>query len=113
MSDDLELVRGDGNVFADLGDANAATKHLKAQLAAQIIGTLNSKALTVRAAGKLTGMDPADIQRIRSADLSRFTVDRLIRVAVRLGCRVSMKVTSTAGTPRRPASPQDAARKAG
>ncbi len=43
-------------------------------------------------AGKIAGMDGADIQRIRNADLSRFTIDRLVRVAYRLGRRVEMKV---------------------
>jgi predicted XRE-type DNA-binding protein len=92
MSDDLDVLRGSGNVFADLGDADAEAKQLKAQMAAEIIGTLNRRGLTVRQAAKAAQVDPADIQRIRNADLSRFTLDRLIRVAYRLGRRVEMKV---------------------
>jgi predicted XRE-type DNA-binding protein len=87
MNDDLQLMRGTGNLFADLGDADAEAKKLKAIIAAEIITTLNTRKLTVRAAGELTRIDPADIQRIRNADLSRFTIDRLVRVAYRLVAR--------------------------
>ena len=36
MSDDIELVHGSGNVFADFAHPNAAVEHLKATLAARI-----------------------------------------------------------------------------
>lgn len=91
MTEIIEVVRGSGNLFADLGDADADTKMMKAQVAAEIIGTLNKRKLTVRAAAKLADCDPADIQRIRNADLSRFTLDRLMRVAFRLGQRFEMR----------------------
>lgn len=90
--DDLDLAYGTGNVFTDFGDADAEAKRLKAVIAAEIIATLNARRLTVRAAAELAKMDPSDIQRIRNADLSRFTLDRLVRVAHRLGRRVELKV---------------------
>ena len=92
MSEDFEVVRGSGNLFADLGDADAGTRQLKAQVAAAIIAALDADGLSVRAGARLAKVDPADIQRIRNADLSRFTLDRLIRIAQRLGRRVEMKV---------------------
>ena len=92
MSEEMELIRGSGNVFADLGDPDAEARQLKAQLAAEIIATLDRLGLTVRAAATLAKVDPADIQRIRNADLSRFTLDRLIRIAYRLGRKVELKV---------------------
>ena len=46
----LELVRGSGNVFRDLGRENADIEQLKALLAAEIIKTLDRDELTVRAA---------------------------------------------------------------
>jgi predicted XRE-type DNA-binding protein len=94
MSETLEVVRGSGNVFADFGDADADAKQLKAQMAAEIIATLDKQGLTARAGATRAGVDPADIQRIRNGDLSRFTLDRLIRVAYRLGRRVEMKVVA-------------------
>lgn len=94
MNDDVDVVRGTENVFADFGDADAETKRLKAKIAADIVATLNARKLSVREAGRLAGMDGADVQRIRNADLSRFTIDRLVRVAFRLGRKVDVKLTA-------------------
>ena len=94
MSDDIEIERGSGNVFADFGDPDAAAKQLKASIAADIIATLDRRSLSVREGAREAGIDPADLQRIRSADLSRFTIDRLVRIAGRLGRRVELKVVA-------------------
>jgi predicted XRE-type DNA-binding protein len=89
----MELVRGSGNIFADFGDPDAEAKQLKAQMAADIIRTLDARGLSVRGGAKMAQIDPADIQRIRNADLSRFTIDRLVRIAYRLGRKPKMKMT--------------------
>jgi predicted XRE-type DNA-binding protein len=88
----LEVVRGSGNVFRDLGDQNPDVAQLKAILAAQIIKVLNRERLSVRAAQSRTGIAAADFSRIRNADLGRFTVDRLMSIINRLGSRVELKV---------------------
>jgi len=90
--EELELLRGSGNVFRDLGYENADVEQLKALLAAEIIRTLERDGLTVRAAQGRTGIAAADFSRIRSADLGRFTVDRLMAIINRLGSRVEVKV---------------------
>ena len=99
MTNDLDVVRGSGNVFADFGDHDAHAKQLKAQLAAAIIGALDEGGLTVRQGASLAGIDPADLQRIRNADLSRFTLDRLVRVAGRLNRRVELTVSPSRDQP--------------
>jgi predicted XRE-type DNA-binding protein len=88
----LELVRGSGNVFRNLGHKNADVEQFKSILAAGIIKTLDRDKLTVRAAHTRTGIAAADFSRIRNADLGRFTVDRLMSVLNRLGARVEVKV---------------------
>jgi predicted XRE-type DNA-binding protein len=90
--EELEVVRGSGNVFRDLGRKNADAEQFKAILAAEIIKALNRDRLTVRAAQARTGIAAADFSRIRNADLGRFTVDRLISILNRLGSRVEVKV---------------------
>lgn len=95
MSQDLDDMRGTGNVFADVGDADAQAKGLKAKLAAAIIVTLNERRLTVREASKLVGMDEADVQRIRDADLSDMTVERLLWVMADLGHEIEIVSTPT------------------
>ena len=74
----LDVVRGSGNVFRDLGRANPDVEQFKAILAAEIIKTLDKEGLTVRGAQARTGIAAADFSRIRNADLGRFTVDRLM-----------------------------------
>ena len=92
MKDDLELVRGSGNVFRDFGHANADVEQLKAVLAAQIIKLLDARKLTVRAAATLTGIAAADFSRIRHVKLDRFTIDRLMTILSRFGGKVEVQV---------------------
>jgi predicted XRE-type DNA-binding protein len=92
MKDTIEVVRGSGNVFRDFGDRNADVEHFKAILSAEIIKLLDQDRLTVRAAHDRTGIAAADFSRIRNADLSRFTVDRLMSILNRLGSRIEIKV---------------------
>ncbi len=88
----VEVVRGSGNVFRDLGYKNADAQQFKAILAAEIIKALDRDGLTLRAAHDRTGIAAADFSRIRNADLGRFTVDRLMSIINRLGSRVEVKV---------------------
>ena len=88
----LGLVRGSGNIFRDLGAKNADAEQFKAILAAEIIKALDREKLTVRAAHARTGIAAADFSRIRNADLSRFTVDRLMAIINRLGSRVEVRI---------------------
>lgn len=91
-SEPLEVIRGSGNVYRDIGHDNADVKQFKALLAAEIIKTLDKDGLTVRAAQARTGIAAADFSRIRNADLARFTLDRLVGIINRLGARVEIKL---------------------
>ena len=88
----LEVIRGSGNVYRDLGKTNADLKQFKALLAAEIIKAIDRLRLSVRQAQSLTGIAAADFSRIRNADLGRFTVDRLMSIINRLGSRVEVAV---------------------
>ena len=91
--DALDIIRGSGNVFRDLGHPDADREQLRAQLAAAIIGVLDDRGLNVRAAQVLTGFAAADFSRIRNAKLDRFTIDRLMAILARLGQEVEVTVT--------------------
>ena len=86
----LELIRGSSNVFRDFGVKNADVEQFKALLAVEIIKTLDKEKLSVRKAHARTGFAAADFSRIRNADLSRFTSDRLIAILNRLGSKVEI-----------------------
>ena len=70
----LEVVKGTGNVFRDLGHKHADADQFKAILAAEIIKALDREGLSVRGAQGRTGIAAADFSRIRNADLGRFSV---------------------------------------
>jgi predicted XRE-type DNA-binding protein len=92
MKKEIEIVRGSGNVFGDLGHPNPDLEQLRAILAARIIKVLDGRGLSVRKAHELTGVAAADFSRIRNANLGRFTVDRLMTVLNRLGQDVAVNV---------------------
>ena len=91
-SKNIDVVRGSGNVYRDLGQPDADVLQLKSLLAAEIIKSLDRRDLTVRQAQECTGIAAADFSRIRTANLGRFTVDRLMGVINRLGGRVDVAV---------------------
>jgi predicted XRE-type DNA-binding protein len=88
----LEITRESANVYQDLGKANADLEQFKAILAAEIIKTLDAEGLSVRKAEAHTGIAAADFSCIRNADLSRFTVGRLMAILNRLGVQVEVSI---------------------
>jgi predicted XRE-type DNA-binding protein len=76
--------RASGNVFRDFAVPNADLEQARAILAAKIIGVLDDRKLSVRAAEKLTGIAASEFSRIRSVKLGRFTLDRMITILGKL-----------------------------
>lgn len=97
-NDDIELIRGTGNIFRDFGRPDPEVQQTKAILAAEIIKTLDERKLTVRAAHEETGIAAADFSRIRNVNLGRFTIDRLITILGRLDREVEVSVSVRSGT---------------
>ena len=90
--DDFELIRGTGNVYADLGMKEPEQRQLRAILAAEISKTLATDNLTVRAAEKITGVAAADFSRIRQSQVEfiaicfrDFPANTLLQLFVVLG----------------------------
>jgi predicted XRE-type DNA-binding protein len=88
----IEVVRGSGNVFRDLGHPDADILQAKALLAARIIGVLDDRGITVRRAHELTGFAAADFSRVRQAKLQRFTLERLISMLLKLNKDVEVNI---------------------
>lgn len=95
MNDDLQLVRGSGNVFRDFGCPDAELRQAKALLAAEIIKVLDERGRSTRQAKARAGIAHAEFSRIRNARLARFTFDRLLTILNRLGQHVELSVTVT------------------
>lgn len=93
MNDDMELVRGSGNVWRDFGYADADIRHAKSIIAARIIGALDERELSTRQAARATGFAAADFSRVRNAAYGRFTLDRLIRMLHALDQRIEVALS--------------------
>jgi predicted XRE-type DNA-binding protein len=96
----LETVRGSGNIYRDFDVPDADVRQLKAILAAEIIKALDKKGLSVRKAQGLTGIDAGDFSRVRNADFRRISVERLMAMINGLGSRVEVAVKLSRGAVR-------------
>lgn len=92
-SDDIELVRGSGNAYRDLGRLNAGLEQARAIIAAKIIDILDDRKLSTREAERLTGVSHSEFSRIRNTQLRRFTLDRMIAILGKLDEDVEVNVT--------------------
>lgn len=92
-NDDMELVRGSGNVYRDFERPDAGLEQARAMIAAKIIGVLDDRKLSTRAAEKLTGVAHSEFSRIRNTQLRRFTLDRMIAILGKLDEDVEVNVT--------------------
>lgn len=93
--DEFELVRGSGSVFRDFGNPNAELEQARAILASKIIGVLDERKLSVRAAEKATGVAASEFSRIRNVKLDRFTIDRMITILGKLDQEVEVTIRVT------------------
>ena len=94
MSDttDEGIRRGTGNVFADLGFADADSHLIKAQLVNRISETISDCQLTQTAASQIIGMSQPDLSRLLKGQFRDVSIERLMRVLTRLGCEVDIVV---------------------
>jgi predicted XRE-type DNA-binding protein len=95
MKQKLEVVRGSGNVYRDLGYPDADALQLKAKLAAEITIALERRKLSVRQAASVTGFGAAEFSRIRNARLKHFTIERLMTILSRLDRKVTVTLEVT------------------
>ena len=102
MTDEkLEIYHGSGNVFRDTNVPDADVKMMKTRVAAAIINILDETRMTVRQAGKAADVHYGDFSCIRNADLSRFTLDRLLNILKRLepNTRIDLRLSRDTGQP--------------
>lgn len=98
------VVHGTGNVFADLGYADADTHLLKAGLVSRMQDVIDERKLTQIGAAKLMGVSQPDVSRVLRGQFRDVSVERLMRMLTRLGCDVEIIVRQHG----RRAKPKDA-----
>src|SRR5713226_2928644 len=88
----LEQVPSSGNVFADLGLADAGEHLIKAGLVVKIDRIIRQRALTQEAAAELMGIDQPKVSAMLSGQFRGYSVERLMRFLVALGHDVEIVV---------------------
>jgi len=86
---------GSGDVFTDLGFADAGERSLRVKLAWLINQQLAELGLTQRAAGAKLGLAQPHVSELRHYKLARFSSERLLELLTRLARDVEIRVTSS------------------
>jgi predicted XRE-type DNA-binding protein len=88
----LEQESGSGNVFADLGLADADEHLIKAGLVVKIDRTIRTRRLTRACAAQLMGVDQPKVSAMLAGQFRACSVERLMRFLVALGHDVEIVV---------------------
>ena len=88
-----------GNVFADLGFADAEERLLKAELAVKIAELIDQKGLTQVETARRVGLDQPKISHLLRGRLSGFSADRLFAILNRLGHSVEVRISAKERSP--------------
>lgn len=89
---DIPVTAGSGNVFADLGFAEADEELARAQLASHIRQIIRRRRLTQAEAASLMGIDQPKVSALLNGRLANFSSERLMRLLTGLGQDVEITV---------------------
>jgi predicted XRE-type DNA-binding protein len=89
----LDYEVSSGNVFRDLGLADADELDAKANLAIEIAHIIDRRGLTQVQAAKVLGIDQPKVSAIVRGHLEKFSRDALCDYVRKLGCDVELRIT--------------------
>ncbi len=98
----IEVEVGSGDVFTDLGYADAKERRLKVELALEVNRALGQRELTQAAAAKILRLRQPHVSDLVRYRLNRFSVERLMELLTLLGKDVEIRITQRPA--RRPSS---------
>jgi predicted XRE-type DNA-binding protein len=92
LVDGVELHGGSGNVFADLGLADAEKLKIKTGLVIEIRKAIKSHGLTQQAAAKRMGITQPKVSEMMSGNFSNLSERKLMDCLTRLGYDIEIKL---------------------
>jgi predicted XRE-type DNA-binding protein len=92
MSTRIRVTKSSGNVFADLGLPDADLLLVKADLTMRISQIIRKRGLTQTKAAAVLGIDQPKVSALLRGQLDGFSIERLVRFLVALGCVIELKV---------------------
>lgn len=96
MKKNQTVIRGSGNIFADLGLPDADEHMLKARVVIFIGRLIAAQHLTQRVAAARIGIAQPDVSKLLRGRFEGFSLERLLGFARALGSDVEIKVKSPA-----------------
>lgn len=92
LVDGVEVRRGSGNVFADLGLADAEKLKIKTGLVIEIRKAMKSRDLTQQEAAKRMGITQPKVSDMMRGDFANLSERKLMDCLTRLGYDIEIKV---------------------
>ena len=92
LIDGIEVQRGSGNVFADLGLADAEKLKIKTGLVIEIRKAMRSRGLTQQDAAKRMGITQPKVSDMMRGDFANLSERKLMDCLTRLGYDIEIKV---------------------
>lgn len=94
--DESKIEASSGNVFTDLGfaDAEAQVLALRADLMAQVEKTIKARKMTQIAAAKLLGVTQSRVSDLTRGKVEKFSLDMLVTFAAKLGKPAQIKLAA-------------------
>ena len=96
MIEDIEIEISSGNVFADLGLANAEKLKIKSGLVIEITRAVRRLGLTQEEAGRRMGIVQPKVSGLMRGDFANLSERKLMECLNRLGYDIEIKVRPTA-----------------
>ncbi len=96
MIEGIEIETGSGNVFADLGLADAEKLKIKSGLVIEITRAVRRLGLTQEEAGRRMGIPQPKVSGMMRGDFANLSERKLMECLNRLGYDIEIKVRPTA-----------------
>ena len=90
----LDYTISSGNIFQDLGFANAEEKLAKVKLASVIADILEQQQITPQQTAQILGLELEQINNLTNGILKEFTIENLLSYLIKLGQNVEIMVTN-------------------
>jgi predicted XRE-type DNA-binding protein len=91
-SRDEKWLKGGGNVFADLGFANAAELAIETELLRRIIAIIRERKLSQRGAASVLGIDQPKVCALMNGKTRGYSIARMIRFLAALDQDVEIRI---------------------
>jgi len=90
----LDYTISSGNIFQDLGFANAEEKLAKVKLASVIADILEQQQITPERTAQILELEVEQINNLSNGILKEFTIENLLTYFIKLGHNIEIMVTN-------------------